>query len=231
MADAYGVREATAMTVVWDSANTWSSTGRGEENNAFTGADKVLMTGYLDTGNATTSTVKITGIPDELSSQGYDVYVYALGGVEARGGGYRVVPEGGAATAYVDVQAPMDPTTYVQAIPTPGSWAVGNYIVFGGMTASSITVEATTEGGHGFGGTPRAPINAIQLIAPTTVVPVPAITIAKNADGTITISWTNGGTLQAATSILGPWQDVTDTSPYTFTPEAGVPHMFGRIKK
>lgn len=63
------------------------------------------------------------------------------------------------------------------------------------------------------------------------VVVRPEITITKNSDGTITLSWTGGGTLEAATSILGPWQDVTSTTPYTFTPQAGVPMMFGRIKK
>jgi len=69
---------------------------------------------------------------------------------------------------------------------------------------------------------------------PIEIVPCagqPEITVTRNTDGTITISWTNGGTLQAATNILGPWQDVTATSPYTFTPEAGVPYLFGRIKK
>ena len=63
------------------------------------------------------------------------------------------------------------------------------------------------------------------------VVVRPEITITKNSDGTITLSWTNGGTLEAATSILGPWQEVTSTTPYTFTPQAGVPMTFGRIKK
>jgi len=59
----------------------------------------------------------------------------------------------------------------------------------------------------------------------------PKITrIVENADGTITVEWTGGGTLQAATSIVGPWQDVTGaSSPYTFTPEA--PIMFGRIRR
>lgn len=65
----------------------------------------------------------------------------------------------------------------------------------------------------------------------TPVVVRPEITITKNSDGTITLSWTGGGALEAATSILGPWQEVTSTTPYTFTPEAGVPAMFGRIKK
>ncbi len=59
----------------------------------------------------------------------------------------------------------------------------------------------------------------------------PRITrIVANAEGTITVEWTGGGTLQAAISILGPWQDVAGaTSPYTFTPEA--PVMFGRIRQ
>jgi hypothetical protein len=90
-------------------------------------------------------------------------------------------------------------------------------------------VEATTDGGHRFGGTARASLNAVQLVKAAGVQP-PEITIKANPDGTITITWTGGGTLQAATSVLGPWQDVTTTSPYTFTPQAGVPYLFGRIK-
>lgn len=54
--------------------------------------------------------------------------------------------------------------------------------------------------------------------------------IKRNTDGSITLTWTGGGTLEAATSALGPWQAVTGaTSPYTFTPTA--PAMFGRIKR
>ena len=54
--------------------------------------------------------------------------------------------------------------------------------------------------------------------------------VTKNADGTITITWTGGGTLQAATTVTGPWQDVTGaTSPYKFTPTG--PTLFGRIKQ
>ena len=54
--------------------------------------------------------------------------------------------------------------------------------------------------------------------------------IVKNADGTITITWTGGGTLQAAEAVTGPWQDVTGaTSPYKFTPTAAM--LYGRIKQ
>jgi len=58
----------------------------------------------------------------------------------------------------------------------------------------------------------------------------PKITsIVKNANGSITITWEGGGTLQAAESVLGPWQDVTSSSPYTVTPTQNI--LFGRIKK
>jgi hypothetical protein len=54
--------------------------------------------------------------------------------------------------------------------------------------------------------------------------------IAKNADGTVTMEWTGGGTLQAAAAVTGPWADVTSAkSPYTFKPDQAA--TFGRIKK
>ena len=68
----------------------------------------------------------------------------------------------------------------------------------------------------------------VQIVAPPTA---PRFTKStRNADGSITLEWTGGGTLQAAASITGPWQDVAGAnSPYTFKPTA--PALFGRIKK
>jgi hypothetical protein len=235
-ADKLGVAEPVAATVTWSSANTWSSTGRGEENNALPGNDKILMTGYLDTGAATTTTVDITGIPAELTAdKGYDVYIYALAGVEARGGGYAVFDAGGAnaLTPWVDAQGPQDPTNFVQAVPVAGAWAVGNYIKFTGLKASAIQVKATTADGHGFSGTPRAPINAIQLVPSTEVARPEFTSIVKNTDGTITVTWTGGGTLQVTTDLgSGQWQDVAGAaSPYQFTPQAGQNVLFGRVRQ
>jgi hypothetical protein len=55
-----------------------------------------------------------------------------------------------------------------------------------------------------------------------------------NANGSITIEWTGGGTLET-TPALTPnptWTPVTGaTSPFTFTPQAGVPVLFGRLKQ
>ncbi|MDH7503065.1 MAG: hypothetical protein QHJ82_10210 [Verrucomicrobiota bacterium] len=57
--------------------------------------------------------------------------------------------------------------------------------------------------------------------------------ITVNANGTITVEWTGGGTLEATPS-LDPgkvnWQPVPGaTSPFTFTPTEKM--LFGRIKK
>ncbi|MBK9137644.1 MAG: hypothetical protein IPM17_02615 [Verrucomicrobia bacterium] len=42
--------------------------------------------------------------------------------------------------------------------------------------------------------------------------------IQKNANGSVTIEWTGGGTLQSAPAVTGAWQNVTASSPYTVTP-------------
>ena len=53
--------------------------------------------------------------------------------------------------------------------------------------------------------------------------------ITKNADGSITVTWTGGGTLEAASTVKGPWQAVAGaTSPYTFKPSTAI--LFARIK-
>ncbi|HOW68264.1 MAG TPA: PA14 domain-containing protein [Candidatus Paceibacterota bacterium] len=58
----------------------------------------------------------------------------------------------------------------------------------------------------------------------------PVITGITLSGGKITVEWTGGGTLQAAPTVLGPWQDVPGaTSPYTFTPTDAL--LFGRIAR
>lgn len=61
--------------------------------------------------------------------------------------------------------------------------------------------------------------------------PGPVITaITRNANGSVTLAWQGGGTLQAAPSVLGPWQDVPGAStPYTYTPSAL--SLFARIRQ
>jgi hypothetical protein len=139
------------------------------------------MTGYLDTGSATRTTVKIANIPAKLVDKGYDVYVYAVGGRPGSGGSYRILDLAGITVIRDSIRArtSSDNTSYSE-VPTnlgaagngPASlvFGEGNYLVFRGLTASAITVEARTaiEGsGVGYGEAPRAPINAIQLVAPS----------------------------------------------------------------
>jgi hypothetical protein len=64
----------------------------------------------------------------------------------------------------------------------------------------------------------------------TTAVAGPKfMSIVKNANGSLTVAWTGGGTLQASTD-LKTWTDVAGaTSPYTFTPPSAT--VFGRIKQ
>jgi hypothetical protein len=235
VADNNGTSESTSVTVNWTCNGMWTSTGQGEENNKFTGADKVLMTGYLDTGDATTTTVNISGIPDKLTASGYDVYVYALGGVDnGRAGGFRILDASTKAVLkdYVYATCTSNAPNYVltPVSTDPKKPAVGNYIVFSGLNAAGIIVEATTAGGKGSGSPPRAPINAIQLIAPASSVPPPPafqLQAQRTATG-ITITYT--GTLLSAPAITGPWTPVAGAaSPYSAV--AGSGQMFFKSSK
>jgi len=77
-----------------------------------------------------------SGMLEQLTSGGYDVYVYAMGGVGARGGGYRILDATSKRVLkdYVRAQGPTSNTDYVEAKSAdPAVWAVGNYIVFSGL--------------------------------------------------------------------------------------------------
>ncbi len=174
MANIAGAAIPTGVSVEWSSNNTWASTGRGEPNgdNFKPGtADAKLMGGYLDTGDPTLTTVKISGIPGELAGGGYDVIVYTSGGVASgRSGAYRIVDAatGAALTDYVRATSFTSPTDYVQVSTNlpDGEYGPGTHIVFEGITAQNITIEGSTEAGLGAGSPARAPINAVQLVAP-----------------------------------------------------------------
>jgi hypothetical protein len=214
-----GNRVNTSATVEWaGSPNTWASTGRGEENNAFIGSDRSLLTGFLDTGNATTTTVTVNGIPSQLTSGKYDVVLYSVGGVPDRGGAFRVTDaNGNELSGYQVILANANPTNHVLlANPTPLTPSYGTYVVFKGLSASSIIVHATTENGLGQSGTPRAPINAIQLVAPSGLLnPAVNPTIAFDAQGRLVYQ----GTLQSSATFNGTYTDVSGaTSPYTVNP-------------
>jgi hypothetical protein len=225
------------------SGNLWSSQGPSSDTTtpagngaSMTGEDAVLMTGYLDSGSASATDVGITNIPANMTEQGYDVIVYTLGGVGGRGGAFAVLDTStNVLEGYYAVQSPTTPTGFIQAIPdasyasgaTPASWAVGNYVVFTNLKASAIIVEGSTVGTFGLSGTPRAPINAIQLVSPSGLVTggggvvgsKPTITVSK---GVITYV----GVLRSSPNVKGPFTAVSGaSSPYTI-PAAGGTRFF-----
>lgn len=58
--------------------------------------------------------------------------------------------------------------------------------------------------------------------------------VQVNPNGSITVEWAGGGTLQTTPALVpnGTWTDVPGaTSPFTFTPQAGVKMLFARIKR
>jgi len=154
-ADFSGLAAPTGIGVSWSgSPNTWASTGRGEENNGFApGGDRDLMTGYIDTNDVSVTTVSVTGIPAPYATNGYDVYVYILGGVAGRGGAYNI----GSVTYQGD--SVTNPSAH-SLDPGVDHADVGTYMLFSNVVGSSFTLTATPNFGTPF----RAPINAIQIV-------------------------------------------------------------------
>jgi MYXO-CTERM domain-containing protein len=153
---------ATTATVQWSSQlGTWATSGLGEENNGFAGADRTMMMGYLDT-DARATTVTVVGLGPEFTGPGYDVYVYALGGVASgRGGDYTITGQ----TLIGDSDS--FPSTFNQDLGVDHN-DVGNYLVFRGLSDPDFTLSAV--GTTPVGGTVRAPINGIQIVS----IPEPA---------------------------------------------------------
>ena len=111
------------------------------------------MLGYLDTNATDPNSVTVSG----LSFDGpYNVYVYTKGGVPGRGGEYTI---GGTTLSHEDVAA-FD-GTYEYG-------AQGDVLVFTGVSGDSFTLN----GMPSIGGTPRAPINGIEIS--TQLVPEPS---------------------------------------------------------
>ena len=149
----------TPITVSWQSSNVWSSTGNGEENNQFPpGPDRKLMSGYLDdVFNATT--INLANLPADPA--GYDVYVYALGGIGGRSGTYFLAP--GAVQTGVSA---VNPQGYLL---DGGNLQAGDFMLFQGVHPDPA--------GHLFIGAQaiidRAPVNAIELVSLSVPIPEP----------------------------------------------------------
>jgi hypothetical protein len=115
---------------------------------------------------------------------------------------------------------PTDFTEFVMGAEPSGNNSMHGMIDDFAVFGSALTADQISKLAQG---------SAPDQLQPV-VVPAARFTkYTKNADGSITIEWTGGGTLQAAAVVTGPWQDVPGaSSPYTFKP--ATPALFGRIK-
>ncbi|MCA9212762.1 MAG: PEP-CTERM sorting domain-containing protein [Planctomycetales bacterium] len=177
VSDVDGQSVATAATVEWNSANTWSSDGRGNEdsNDAEEETpDRALMLGYLDNNPGTSVNINIEGLGEEFTSNGFDVYVYIQGGVidAGRGGGYAI--NGGTLDPFdfvqIDVFDDIEAEHVIEHIAEdPDAIFEGvyeqdvNYILFEDLNYSEFNLQAIAL--YPDGGTERAPINGIEIVA------------------------------------------------------------------
>ena len=134
--------------VSWSSERTWSSTGRGGENNgSFLSENRDLMAGYLDSGGMGAAGISITvnimpGSGTPGSDFGYDVVVYIQGDVNGQGGLYTLTDEFGMRTIEYVVTGPFN-GSFVYDDPTPGSPTGSNFIVFDEVFGRNLTLTAT----------------------------------------------------------------------------------------
>lgn len=162
--------------VSWSSNNLWTIVA----DDAADG-NAALMKGYLDTNDTSATTVTVDAIPATWTE--YDVYVYFDGDSSAgRAGNYTI----DSATDGPDTATIIDtanwPVTlagdgvFVRAnenadeMTTAPGFTSGNYLVFPGRHDGSFTL--TAQGSQAASFPPRAPINAIQIVA-TQIIPEP----------------------------------------------------------
>jgi len=143
---------ATSATVSWNSDNVWSTPITDQPGNVR------MMKGYLDTGSGHASTVTVSGLAS--SSSGYNVYVYADGdnAVATRSATYQI---SGTAIATTSIGLTDPANTNFVGTFTQANSSNGNYVVFL-VNATSFTISAIP--GTASDGTPRAPINGIQIV-------------------------------------------------------------------
>ncbi|MCA9149317.1 MAG: PEP-CTERM sorting domain-containing protein [Planctomycetales bacterium] len=150
--DVGGQAQTSGVSVDWDSANTWSTDGRGEDtNNAPDANDRALMLGYLDTSDVSVTQINISGIPDSLATGGYDVFVYVQNGVLNRGGTYTVSDATGS-HEQSNITTTIFDGTYIEG-------EEGNYLVYRGLSGSDLTIEAMATDTTLF----RGPVNAVEI--------------------------------------------------------------------
>jgi len=209
---------ATTAAVSWSAHGTWSTAITETAGNAR------MMKGYLNTSNATTTTVSVSGIPAAYTANGYDVYVYMDG--DNTGATRKANFTIGSTTVASTDSAGVDFNgNFIRSIgDTPG-----NYVLFSGLNGNSFVLTATP--GASTDASPRAAIDGIQIVARTVVpgyrlhgrianssgIGIANVSVARSGSATPVL--TNGAGYYTFLNVPDGTFTVTPTlTGYTFTP-------------
>jgi fibronectin type 3 domain-containing protein len=163
----------TTASVTWSCNDLWSTPITESPG------DYRMMKGYLDTSQSSTTVVTVTNLPSAYTNNGYSVYVYFDGdnGSSQKVGRYSV----GTMTNWPSDGGNANFSgTFNQAWDT-----VGNYLVFGNLTSSGFTLQASGWPLNSSG--VRAPVNAIQVVLNPLAAPDGLTAVAGNAQ--VTLIW------------------------------------------
>ncbi len=147
-------------TLQWGGSPNMFTTGNGSST-----ADHILMNGYLDTNNNSTTVLTLENIPYDV----FDIIVYYDGGSTSRSGQYTVDTSTLAPISQIGFDNANFTGTFVQ---DDGTGSGGNYLLFSGLTGGGVDLINATPVGQGV---IRAPINGIQIVE---VIAVPEPTTA-----------------------------------------------------
>ncbi|HUS36353.1 MAG TPA: hypothetical protein VM680_13460, partial [Verrucomicrobiae bacterium] len=169
---------------------------------AFAGADNELRYHFnLPAALLQTDKLVVTYDPFNLDDPS-DVNTDPQYGVEVYFNGVKVQDEKIIRAADIDTDISTVPFTLasVNAKTGPG---YDNIVTLRGINHSA-------EGGGQWMG-----LDYVKIAAPSTAAPI--ITAVTAANGKITVTWTGGGTLQWAPSVMGPWTTITTATGGTYT--------------
>ena len=150
----------TTITATWNSPLTASNPGVWWNHFVDVPGDVRMMNGYLDpTSTTAPAVVTVTGLPTTITAPGYDVYVYAMGDVTDTG--TRVYSYTIGNTTVMVSQTGRSTGIFAGFTLVPAAGGTGNVVVFRNLTGASFTLTARP-----VSGTPRAPVNGIQIVSP-----------------------------------------------------------------
>jgi hypothetical protein len=181
----------TTLDITYSSYNTWSIQGTSPALDGDGRANKRLLNGYLNAGNAawnppvTRSSVTISEIPHGY----YDLIVYFSSDAADREGSV----SDGATTYYFKSVGPAS-ISGTNAVLTPttetnsANYPTANYAIFRGLSGDSQTVEVQMRDNDEWGG-----IAGFQVVPRIDPLRTSALSIGSGATpGTLALSWSDG---------------------------------------